>query len=102
MLRLSSDAILLDFRASQEQTVPYLEAGEFLGRTIAEVLPTEVAEQAMHHIEQALTLGEVQVFEHQLPMKDELRDYEARIVPVEGSDEVVILVRDIADRKAVE
>ena len=102
ILRLSRDATLLDFRASEEQTVPYLGAGEVLGRTIAEVLPIEIAEQAMHHIEQAFTLGEVQVFEHQLPMKDELRDFEARIIPVEGSNEVVILVRDISDRKAAE
>ena len=52
----------------------------------------------MRHIELALDTGAIQSLEYQLPVKGGKGDYEARIA-VSGEDEVMVIVRDITDRK---
>ncbi|OGG56641.1 MAG: hypothetical protein A3F84_08440 [Candidatus Handelsmanbacteria bacterium RIFCSPLOWO2_12_FULL_64_10] len=100
ILRHSRDGVYLDFKAAKdfETLVP---PGEFLGKRADEVLPAEVARKALHHIEQAIRTGDVQVFEYQLPMHGEMRDYEARVV-VCGEEEALGIVRDITERKRAE
>jgi PAS domain S-box-containing protein len=64
-------------------------------------LPQDLAEQRMHYIQQALATGELQRYEQRVMVEDNLRDEEVRINPL-GKDEVIILVRDITDRKQAE
>ncbi|XPM54834.2 MAG: PAS domain-containing protein [Leptolyngbya sp. IPPAS B-1204] len=55
----------------------------------------------MHHIRQALTTGELQVYEQRITIDAQPQDEEVRIL-VMGDDEVLIMVRDITDRKRAE
>ncbi|NJK27314.1 MAG: PAS domain S-box protein [Coleofasciculaceae cyanobacterium SM2_3_26] len=55
----------------------------------------------MHYIQQALKTGEVQVYEQQFD-HDEHLQYEEVRVAVSSEDEVLIIVRDITDRKRAE
>ena len=98
MFRISRDGTYLDFIASKD-AVPLLPPSEFLGKNIREIMPAEVARQSMHYLQQALETGDKQIFEYQLLMDGNRRDYEARIV-VSGADEVLSIVRDITERKA--
>ena len=97
MFRVSPDGTFLDFKRTKDYSLMRLES-EFLGKKISEVLPNQVAEVCIHSIEQALSTGEVQTFEYQLPQNGNLIDFEARIVSV-GNDEALIIVRDITERK---
>jgi signal transduction histidine kinase len=100
MFRVSSDSRLVNFKAAKDNN-PLLLEREFLGKNLYEVLPTEVAQPAIRYVQQALSSGEIQIFEYQLPLNGNMRDYEARIV-VSAENEVIAISRDITDRKRAE
>lgn len=100
---VSKDGTFLDFRQAKD-FAPSVSANEFLGRKIQEVLPAEVAAPAMFHIEKALQNNAIECFEYRLPNPlpdDKLYDYEARVAVVEEG-KVIVLVRDITERKQTE
>jgi PAS domain S-box-containing protein len=100
MLRVSKTGTYLDIKPTRNiQTL--LPSQELLGKNIYDVLPEDIAQQRMYHINKALETGEVQVFEHRLTINDRLRHEESRVV-VSGEDEVLLIVRDITDRKLSE
>ncbi len=75
---------------------------QFVGRSLSELFPEEVAEPALEAIRRALDTGHLQPFE--TPLLHPLtgwRYYEARIVP-HGDNTVVAVVRDITERKQAE
>jgi len=81
---------------------PYVLAPEELGRSsIPEAVPAPVAEILMDGVRRALDTGEVVTVEYQIQRSRGLRDVESRIVR-SGADEVVIIVRDITERKQSE
>lgn len=73
----------------------------FLGSKVSEVLPLEVAHNRLRCAEQALQTGEVQFHEYQLTIDGQHFYEEARIASLQA-DEVLIMVRDITDRKQIE
>jgi PAS domain S-box-containing protein len=99
MMRITSDGTYLDFIPAKNFKV-YLNNKELdvVGKTIFEILPAQPAQERMNYIRQALQTGELQVYEFQLTDNNEIRYSENRIV-VSGKDEVLIIVRDITDRK---
>jgi PAS domain S-box-containing protein len=99
IFRISKGGTYLEFKAAKSLE-PLVPPTEFLGKTVAEVMPPALVQQTMHHIAQALQCGEAQLFEYQLPVKGKMHHYEARLV-VSGvqADEVLAIVRDITQRK---
>lgn len=69
--------------------------------TVYSALPPELAQKRLHHIQKALKTGQLQVYEHQIMVDNQLQDQEMRIL-VLGEDEVLIMVRDISARKQAE
>jgi len=100
MFQISRDGTYLGFYASKSSDL-FLPPEKFVGRKIAEVMPSDLAELAMHHIATALDSGGTQVFEYVLPMPDGVRHFEARMV-ASGLDEVLTIVRDISKRRQSE
>ena len=100
MFRISKEGTFVNFKASKDNDL-LLPPSEFLGKNLYEVLPLEVADLTMKFVEQALQTGEIQIFEYQLLLNNNLHDYEARIV-VSAKDEVMAIVRDITERKRAE
>jgi PAS domain S-box-containing protein len=100
MFQLRRDGTLLDFKKAKDVAL-LVPPGEFLGKRLTDILPTEVARPTMNHIERALKTGEVQIFEYPLWINGEPRDYEARIA-VSGKEEVLAVIRDITQRKRAE
>jgi PAS domain S-box-containing protein len=100
MFQISRDGTYLGFYANMTSDL-FLPPEKFVGRKIAEVMPSDLAELAMHHIARALDSGITQVFEYVLPMPDGVRHFEARLV-ASGADEVLAIIRDISDRREAE
>ncbi len=69
-----------------------------LGTNQYELLPPDLVAQRKEAFHQALTTGRVQVYEQELPIENILQYEEVRVVPVEP-DLLLVIVRDISDRK---
>ena len=99
IFRVREDGTLLDYQGARDEFSPTPEV--WLGRHLSEVLPSDVAELAMRNINLAILTGEVQEFEYTLPVPmphGEMIEWEGRAVKA-GDDEVLILARDITERK---
>jgi PAS domain-containing protein len=69
--------------------------------SVWETLPAAAARERMDYVRRALASGQVQSYEYQLVKGDRVWEEEARIVPYENN-EVLMMVRDISDRKRAE
>jgi PAS domain S-box-containing protein len=98
LLRVKRNGSCLDFIPPTDS-----DSGLFIPieRHLSEVLPLDLLQHQLHHIELALATGELQVWEHQLMKGDRLYDEEIRLVPC-GEDEVLVIVRDITQRRQAE
>jgi PAS domain S-box-containing protein len=100
MLRASSKGLCLEVIPPKETSLK-LNAGDFHGKNIADVLPGPIAEKAMHFVNLALKTGETQFFEFEFIVNSKVLDYEARIVR-SAEEEVLFILRDISQRKEAE
>jgi len=100
MFRISKDGTFVNFKAAKDNNL-LVPSSEFLGKNLMEVLPHEVAVPTMDCVERALSTGDLQIFEYQLLVNNNLLDYEARIV-VSAENEVMAIVRDVTERKRAE
>jgi len=101
MIRAKGDGTYLDIVGSDRLRGVHGVRRFNPGNTVQESLPPDLAELRMHHIQKALATGELQVYEQRLTINDQAQDEEVRIL-VLGDDEVLIMVRDITDRKQAE
>jgi len=101
MIRAKGDGTYLDIIGSDRLRGVHGVRQFIPGRTVQESLPPDLANQRMHYIQQALTTGELQIYEQRITINDQAQDEEVRIL-VLGDDEVLIMVRDITDRKQAE
>jgi PAS domain S-box-containing protein len=96
MFRLTRDGRYLDFRARDARHYR-VEGDSFLGTSIHDALPPDVAEGVMAAAERAFESGEMQTVEGRMEHEGEMVYAESRIVP-SGEDEFVMIVRDVTDR----
>jgi len=99
MVRLNSEGICLDAKldlgAYVFQQVP------LPGRSLATLMPSTIHQQIHQAILRALESDRIQVVEYNLMRGGARHDFESRIVPSDEA-EVVMIVRDITERKKVE
>ncbi len=99
MFRLDHDGNYLDVQAGDETLLMH-PPDKLLGHNIREILPPDVCEEIMAGIGRVLASRRVDEIEYSLTLH-ERRHFEARIAPI-GHDEVVLVVRDITERKGHE
>jgi PAS domain S-box-containing protein len=97
VFRLSSDGTYLSF---QVPDVPgfFPLPERFIGKRIDEALSPELAGELASVYRRAQESGEVQLWQYQFSTGDQLRDREARVFPIPGSDETMAIVRDITEQ----
>ena len=100
MFRISANGDFVNFKAPKNSPLPLVEE-TFLGKTLKETLPQEIAGNIMQGVKQALSTGDVQIVEYPLHLNDRWVEYEARIV-LSAEDEVMAIIRDITERKQAE
>ncbi|GAB4116179.1 MAG: hypothetical protein OHK0050_21950 [Roseiflexaceae bacterium] len=100
MFLLSRDGVYLDYKAARMSDL-LIPPEVFLGRTIEEVMPSDLAWRFRQSLEQALRTNSLQQTEYLLEVGEKAREYEARLIP-SGDQEVLVIVRDITERKAVD
>lgn len=100
VMRINRDGVYLDFLTTSVFRV-LGDRESLVGTRIDESLPPELAQQRMNAIQAALQTGELQVYEQEIMVNGEMQTEECRVV-VCGDDEVLIIGRDITDRKQAE
>ncbi|RME41188.1 MAG: PAS domain S-box protein [Caldilineae bacterium] len=100
IFRMRADGTLIDYKASSLDEL-YLPPERFLGKTIAEVMPPEMASQTASCMARALATRVPQTFEYTLPMPGGVQHYEARLI-ASGRREVLAIVRNITARVQAE
>ena len=100
IFELSSEGVFLD--SIQAQGVSTLLPTEmFLGKNIQDVMPPEIASPAMFALRRAIDTGQLHAFEYLLPVRNEFRSYETRVMAISGNKAIAI-VREITTRKQIE
>lgn len=100
LIRINRQGLYFDLISGGEITF-YGNVDAKYPRSIYTMLPKALADQRMEFTRQALDTGERQVYEFSLVVDGRCCYEEARIVPLEG-DEALVMVRDITDRVTAE
>ena len=100
MFIIDQDGVFIDYYAGSDVTL-YTSPSNFLGKNIVEVFPAEVAELMRIQMDNLYSYGQMQIFNYQLMINNENKDYECRLVLNESSKTQAI-VCDITERKLAE
>ncbi|NJR66821.1 MAG: PAS domain S-box protein [Leptolyngbyaceae cyanobacterium CRU_2_3] len=100
LLRMNCNGIYLDIIHDDTFQV-FSDDRLKVGTTVYDSLPADQADQRMHYVWQALLTGELQIYEQQLVIQGRSRDEEVRVVKIRDQ-EVLVIVRDITERKQSE
>ncbi|MCL7751876.1 diguanylate cyclase [Guyparkeria hydrothermalis] len=100
LFTMDTEGRILDFEPGDG--IPLLAEPEtFLGRTVADVLPPDLAELTLSVIQRTLASGEVQTYQYHLDFDGSRHYYEGRCSPLTEAS-VLILIIDITARKQAE
>lgn len=100
MMRINRDGYILNLLSGGEITL-YSAISPDQHQSVYERFPHELADQRMHYVRLALDTGTSQRYEHALELNGALHYEESRVVPINDT-EVLVIVRDITDRKRAE
>ncbi len=94
------DGTIIDYKAGSP-TKFYVPAEAFMGKKFYEVLPSTVAKKFQEAICQVKEKGTNVIVEYPLTINESIDFFEARCLPL-LHDKIMIIVRDITDRKKTE
>ncbi|MFN5397429.1 MAG: GAF domain-containing protein [Pseudanabaena sp.] len=100
LMRINREGIYLEFLASPNFHV-LGSSTDLVGTSISQVLSHELAQERIEYICKALDTNSIQVYEQILLIDGKTQVEEVRIVPY-AKDEVLLLVRDISEKKRAE
>ncbi len=100
LMRIRRDGVYEGFNLGRS-TKALNEENLLAGTSIFELMPLNRASERMRYVQKALETGELQVYEYELEVNGRLQYEEARLMPL-GKDEVLIMVRDMTQRKLSE
>ncbi|NWJ98268.1 MAG: PAS domain S-box protein, partial [Chloroflexi bacterium] len=98
--RLNRDGVFTNYKVDNEDKL-LISRDKIIGRNISEILPPDIVRKTLEQIEKTLQSGKVESFEYQLEINGSLNFFEARFV-VSAKDEVMVIARDISERKRAE
>ncbi|HET9982136.1 MAG TPA: PAS domain-containing protein [Longimicrobiales bacterium] len=100
MFVLDRAGTYVDFHARDESRL-LVSPEQFLGRSVREIMPPEIAGLVHAAIDEALRSGGPAVVEYTIGLQGKPSHFEARIVRL-GADRVLCVVRDVTERKEAE
>jgi diguanylate cyclase (GGDEF)-like protein/PAS domain S-box-containing protein len=100
MFRFTQDGIMLESRGPEESD--FLgSSSESIGKSVYELLPTQIARQLSLHVKEVFETEGTRVFECERQVDGIMHYWEARVVR-SGNDEALVILRDITARKRTE
>jgi PAS domain S-box-containing protein len=100
--RMEGDGTILDFQAGHQMGL-YTAPEAFMGRRVVDVLPPPAAERIGAALARVAAGGHLTTVEYALEGPEgQPQEFEARLLPLHGSGQLVAIVRDITERKGWE
>ncbi|HEY9836635.1 MAG TPA: PAS domain S-box protein, partial [Vampirovibrionales bacterium] len=100
MFRFDRKQTILDFKPVKGIDFGNL-TGQFLGKKLSDLLSEKVVADCINALEKTLATHEIEIFEYDLNINEEVYSYESRVV-ASGDKEALAIVRDITARKRSE
>lgn len=100
MIRVHRDGTIWDYHFGNPDDNP-ISSDSFLGKKLSETFPRDVAELALHALEEVVNTGQRQAFQYNLSLANKLSHFEAWIAP-STPDEFIFVIRDITELKQAE
>jgi len=100
LMRLRRDGTYVSFNATRAMKVLNQTTMQ-VGDHIHNSMPPDKAEERLRYVQHTLETGELTVYEYDLEIEDEVHYEEARLVPL-NRDEVLVMVRDMTQRRKAE
>lgn len=97
VLRVNKEGIILAYEGTRDAG----SGREIVGGSIEQIFPSGVAGALRERIADVMNNESVDVYEYRLLEGDDLHEFEVRLAP-SGANEVVIIVRNITDKKLLE
>lgn len=97
LMRVNREGLYLDFWPTDNFRL-LRSKHEVVGRKMTQTLSPELGIQRLRAVQAAIDTERMQVYEQVIDFEDDQQVEEVRIVPF-GTDEAILLVRDISDRK---
>ncbi len=96
----SRAGVVLDCHVAH-QPIPTLNVKHFVGKSVHNLVPPELAQLFLFSIEDAFATQRIASFEYRTTINKQLYFFEARVTAGDNN-KVVVLVRDVTDRKRLE
>lgn len=96
LFRVDRDGRFLDIHVDDARLL--VPAGEAIGKTLADILPPSVADQALRSIRATLADGRITEMEYRLTLATGPGDFEARVVRL-SEGEALVIARDVTERQ---
>ncbi|NMF57830.1 PAS domain S-box protein [Pseudanabaena yagii] len=97
-MRANREGIYLEFASIPDRHRIVGNLADMRGTHVSETLSPEAAQQRMEFVERALQTQSLQTYEQDFSTEDNIHIEEVRVVPY-NENEVLLLARDISDRK---
>jgi len=91
------DGTIIDYHASNKENL-YASPIDFIGQSMNEVLPNEVADKFKSNITKVITQGGVISFEYDLVMPHGVIYFEARMTYLNDNKQIITIIRDITEQ----
>ena len=98
---IDPDGTIRDYRAKKSESL-YVPPDVFLGKRMQDVLPKNVSEKFVKNIQIALSQKQLASFEYFLYLEGKQVYFEARVSPIQKSQQMVIIARDITEKRLAE
>ncbi len=100
MFRINWDGVIVGYKSSNESMLSLYET-DFRGKKVEEILPAPLAQRFLDGVEQARQTGKLQILEQEWFWQESTVYWEARFAVCNGN-EVLVIIRNITDRKQAE
>ncbi|TVQ55391.1 MAG: PAS domain S-box protein [Spirulina sp. DLM2.Bin59] len=101
IFRMNREGTYLSCNSSVEKAYDLVGPGDRIGAKLHDVLPEAVANRHLYFIEEAIRSDIVQCYEQEITINGRTQFEEVRIAR-SGHNEVIMIIRDISDRKRTE
>jgi two-component system, cell cycle sensor histidine kinase and response regulator CckA len=100
LFQIKKDGTFLSYYAGSKDSL-FTKPENFTGKKMEDVLPKDIARQGKQRLKEAIKTGRTVSFEYQLPIKDKIKEWEARFTRT-GKETAIVLIRDITEMEKAE